>query len=69
MHSRSRLQWWGQTTSDLCDCKEIQTMSHIVDDCPLTKFKGGPQALNGADEAELTLQGADEAAVEWLSMK
>jgi len=53
---RACLKRWGQATSDLCDCGEIQTMSHIVDACPLTKFEGGLQALHKADEA----------AAEWL---
>ena len=53
---RACLKRWGQATSDLCDCGEIQTMSHIVDACPLTKFEGGLQALHEADEA----------AAEWL---
>ena len=55
---RACLKRWEQATSDLCDCGEIQTMSHIVDACPLTKFEGGIQALHEADEA----------AVEWLKM-
>lgn len=53
---RACLKRWGQASSDLCDCGEIQTMSHIVIACPLTKFEGGLQALHEADEA----------AVEWL---
>jgi hypothetical protein len=53
------LKRWGQATSDLCDCGEIQTMQHIVDACPLTRFEGGLQALHGADVA----------AVEWLSRR
>jgi len=36
---------------------EIQTMSHIVNCCPLTKFDGGL----------LHLHEADEAAVNWLT--
>jgi hypothetical protein len=51
---RACLKRWGQATSDLCDCGEIQTMSHIVDACPLTKYERGRQALH-------------EAAAEWLS--
>jgi len=51
------LKRWGQATSDLCDCGEIQTMHHIVNSCPLTRFEGGLQALHQADEA----------AVRWLS--
>ena len=58
-----RRQWsllnhkkWGFTDNELCDCGEIQTMSHIVNFCPLTKFDGGL----------LRLHEADEAAVDWL---
>ena len=32
---------WGFTNNELCDCGEIQTMSQIVNSCPLTKFDGG----------------------------
>jgi len=28
---------WGFTDNELCDCGEIQTMSHIVNSCPLTR--------------------------------
>jgi len=48
---------WGFTNNELCDCGEIQTMSHIVNSCPLTKFDGGL----------LRLHEADEAAVDWLT--
>ena len=55
---------WGFTeemgfhkVTELCDCGEIQTMSHIVNFCPLTKFDGGL----------LRLHEADEAAVDWLT--
>jgi len=48
---------WGFTDNELCDCGEIQTMSHIVNSCPLTKFDGGL----------LRLHEADEAAVDWLT--
>ena len=47
----------GFTDNELCDCGEIQTMSHIVNFCPLTKFDGGL----------LRLHEADEAAVDWLT--
>jgi len=36
---------------------DIQTMSHIVDSCPLTEFDGGLQRLHTADKA----------AVDWLT--
>ena len=48
---------WGFTDNELCDCGETQTMSHIVNSCPLTKFDGGL----------LRLHEADEAAVDWLT--
>ena len=50
-------QKWGFTDNELCDCGEIQTMSHIVNSCPLTKFDGGL----------LRLHEAHEAAVDWLT--
>jgi len=37
-------------------CSGKQTMSHIVNECPLTKFTGGIQ----------TLHTADEDAIKWL---
>ena len=51
------MQEMGFTDNKLCDCGEIQTMSHIVNFCPLTKFDGGL----------LRLHEADEAAVDWLT--
>jgi len=53
----ARYRKWGFTDNELCDCGEIQTMSHIVNSCPLTKFDGGL----------LRLHEADEAAVDWLT--
>ena len=46
---------WGFTNNELCDCGEIQTMSLIINSCPLTKFDGGL----------LRLHEVDEAAVDW----
>ena len=40
-----------------CDSAEMQTMSHIINSCPLTKFDGGL----------LRLHEADEAVVDWLT--
>jgi len=45
------------TYTDLCPCGEIQTMSHIVESCPLTKLNGGLPRLHSADED----------AVSWLT--
>jgi len=41
----------------LCPCGETQTMSHIVESCPLTKLNGGLSRLHSADED----------AVSWLT--
>jgi len=32
---------WRLTDTDLCPCGETQTMSHILESCPLTKLNGG----------------------------
>jgi len=48
---------WGFTDNELCDGGKIQTMSHIINSCPLTKFDGGL----------LCLHEADEAAIDWLT--
>ena len=40
-----------------CPCGETQTMSHIVESCPLTKLNGGLSRLHSADED----------AVSWLT--
>jgi len=46
---------WGFTDNVLCDSGEIQTMSYIVNSCPLTKFDGGLLRLHEADEAAVDL--------------
>ena len=48
---------WQLTDTDLCPCGETQTMSHIVESCPLTKLNGGLSRLHCADED----------AVSWLT--
>ena len=48
---------WCPTDTDLCSCGETQTMSHIVESCPLTKLNGGLSQLHSADDA----------AVAWLT--
>jgi len=41
---------WRLRDTDLCPCGEAQTMSHIVESCPLTKLNGGLSRLHFADE-------------------
>ena len=48
---------WLLTDTDLCPCGETQTMSHIVESCPLTKLNNGLSRLHSADED----------AVSWLT--
>jgi len=40
---------WNQAVTDLCACDEKQTISHIVDSCPLTKLNVGFSQLHTAD--------------------
>ena len=35
---RADLHQWGLSTSESCSCGQKQTMSHIVDSCPLSRF-------------------------------
>jgi len=48
---------WRLTDADLCLRVETQTVSHIVESCPLTKLNGGLSQLHSADED----------AVSWLT--
>ena len=48
---------WRLTDTDLCPCGETQTMSHIVESCPLTKLNGYLSRLHSAYED----------AVSWLT--
>jgi len=48
---------WRLTDTDLCPCGKTQTMSHIVESCPLTKLNGSLSRLHSADED----------AVSWLT--
>jgi len=50
------LHQWGYTDSPLCICGDTQSMSQIVNDCPVNKFDGGL----------LELHTASDAAKEWL---
>jgi len=46
---------WRLTDNDLCPCGETQTMSHIVESCPLTKLNGSLSRLHSADEDAVLL--------------
>jgi len=52
---------WNQAATDLCPCGEEQTMSHIVDSCPLSNLNIGLSQLHSADDeavARLTSYGS-----------
>jgi len=58
--SATNLVCWNQASDPSCSCgAPSQTMSHIVNDCPDTKF---PSSLSA-------LQLADEEAIAWLGMQ
>ena len=48
---------WGVLNNNLCDCGVAQSMSHIVNECPNTKFSGGLSSLHVLHDG----------AREWLS--
>ena len=50
------LHKWGYSDSPSCKCRASQTMAHIVNDCPLSRFEGGLTALHTASTS----------AVDWL---
>ena len=53
---------WGQTLDQSCDCGDVQTMTHIVNDCPLRSFPGGLVGLHEAGGAALDwIRGLDLA--------
>ena len=45
------LHLWGLRADPLCECGLRQSMTHIVEDCQLTRLQGGLRALHSADEA------------------
>jgi len=47
---RANLHKRGLTKSPSCDCGQRQTMNHIVDRCPRTKFEDGLNPLHEADD-------------------
>ena len=51
---RANLHKWGLAQSPSCDCGLRQTTNHVVDMCPLTKFKGGLNLLYEADDDAVT---------------
>jgi len=51
---RANLHKWGLPQSPSCDFDQRQTMNHIVDTCPLTKFQGGLNLVHEADDDAVT---------------
>jgi len=48
---------WKIKNSPLCDCGQIQSIKHIVEECPQTRYKGGIEGLPRA----MTKQCSNEA--------
>jgi len=60
----ANLHKWGLAQSPSCDCGQRQTMNHIVDTCPLTKFEGGLNLLHEVDDdAVIWLESTATAAL------
>jgi len=61
---RAVLRKWGLGQSPSCDYGQRQTMNHIVDTCPVTKFEGGLNLLHEADDdAVMSLESTTTAAL------
>jgi len=61
---RANLHKWGLAQSPSSDCGQRQTMNHIVDTRPLTKFEGGLNLLHEADyDAVIWLESTATAAL------
>ena len=55
---RANLHTWCLAKSLACDCdQQQQTMNHIVDVCPLTKFEDGLRLFHEAEEDRSQLAG------------
>jgi len=52
-HCGAYIKPWHLTDTDLCFCGETQTMSHIVESCPLTKLNSGLSQLHSADDTAI----------------
>ena len=50
-HCRACWKMWRLADDNRCQCGEIQTMLHMVETCPFTKFEGGLTHLHSADES------------------
>ena len=53
----ANLHKWHMAPTDRCQCGDVQTMIHIVESCPLTRF---------ADGDLFRFHSADDGAVTWL---
>jgi len=61
---RANLHKWGLAQSPSCDCGQRQTMNHIIDTCPSTKFEGRLNLLHDVDdEAGILLESTATAAL------
>jgi len=61
---RANLHKCGLAQLPFCDCGQRQTVNHIVDTCPLTKFEGGLNLLDEADgDAVIWLESTANAAL------
>jgi len=60
----AKLHKWTLVQLLSCDCGQWQTMNHIVDMFPLTKFEGGLNVLHDADDdAVIWLESTATAAL------
>jgi len=44
----------GIGMSTICECEQLQTVNHVVNMCPLTKFESGLQSLHDVEDDTLS---------------
>jgi len=44
------LHKWGMVESPLCGCGQIQTIKHIVNECPITKYTGSFEEIHSTSD-------------------
>jgi len=65
---RANMHKWGLASSPLCDCREQQTIEHIVNSCPITKLDGGLLSLYKADAISWLKMTATKTLAKWNEM-
>ncbi|KAL1124089.1 hypothetical protein AAG570_001859, partial [Ranatra chinensis] len=53
-HGRYAMRKWGKAPKPFCKCGAIQTVRHIVEECPRTAYSGKPEDFLTATPESIT---------------